>query len=139
MEATDIFAIHEVIYDYCHLTDEQRFDELGDLMGDCDLYLDGRLIVSRDGAAITRAFVVTVERNRVAGVSQVRHLTVNVIVRPDGDGAVAKSACLVTEARGNAVHVTQSASYTDRFLKLNGAWRLVERRICVDNRSAAAA
>lgn len=137
MSPDDELEIRNAIHDYCHFTDDEQFAALGELLSECDLYVDGALIASRDREAIATRFAAAAARARASGRNKIRHMVSNVIVRLDGNDAVARSSCLVVEARGATLEMTQMASYVDRFRKASGGWRFSERRIVVDNRAQA--
>lgn len=135
LSAGDKLAIHEIIYRYSLLADEADFVALGQLLSEADIYLQGRLLVSRDAAAVREKFAAAV---RPEGAGH-RHVTTNVIVDAISvDTATATSYFAFSETLpGETPRIMQCGIYRDTFERRGGTWLFTERRIVSDGKPQA--
>lgn len=134
LDITDILAIHERIARYSLLADQGDAIGMGDLLAHAEFSMNGRVIVSRDREAV----VATFSNPRSGGPGR-RHVTTNIIVEATGPDS-ASSTCyfLYTQTLAGAEpRLLQTGMYEDRFSKVDGSWRFVERRIVSDGQAAA--
>ena len=131
-------AIKNLIYRYADLIDS------GDLDAVAALFAHGRVLAAgADGQdsevvgaeavnAMYRSFTRIYEDN---GTPHTRHVTTNVMVDLDGSGqlASARSSAVVFQALDDfPLQPVIAVRYHDRFEKVDGQWRFVERRILSD-------
>jgi 3-phenylpropionate/cinnamic acid dioxygenase small subunit len=135
MRSSDVINIQNAIYEYCHFLDDEQFEDLGNLLSDCDLYVDGKLVSAKDRASVATRFSAAADRARASGRTKIRHIVGNVIVNGNEGEANARSTCVVIETHGSSAKLAMTASYADRFVCGPTGWRFSERRIVVDNRS----
>lgn len=135
LDPRDTQAVERLILAYSLLADEGDFVSLGELMGEAEIYLQGRLLVSRDADLVREKFAAAV---RPAGAGH-RHFSTNIIISDGGtDAAVATSYFLFTETlAGDLPKVLQCGVYRDTFTRRGGVWRFAERRIVTDGRPQA--
>ena len=131
-------AIKNLIYRYADLIDS------GDLDAVAALFSHGRVLAAgADGQdnevvgaeavnAMYRSFTRIYEDN---GTPHTRHVTTNVMVDVDDNGqlASARSSAVVFQALDDfPLQPVIAVRYHDRFEKVDGQWRFVERRILSD-------
>lgn len=130
IDATDYFAIQNLIHAYAYCLDGGRLDDLGELFAHADVHFEGTPApVRSDPQAVTKMF--TDFLRLYDGRPRTRHVISNVVIEFDS----------VTEARATSyVVVFQqteklplqpiiTGDYADRFVKLDGKWRFAERYI----------
>ena len=70
------------------------------------------------------------------GSLRTRHLLTNLTVAVDEEGSTASSHCYWTVLQntepGAAIDITLAGQYSDRFEKVDGAWRFADRLITTD-------
>lgn len=134
MRSSDVINIQNAIYEYCHFLDDEQFEDLGNLLSDCDLFVDGNLVSAKDRANVTNRFSAAADLARASGRTKIRHIVGNVIINGNAEHAYARSTCVVLESHGSSLQLTMTASYADRFVFGSTGWRFSERRIVVDKR-----
>ena len=133
MDALDYFAIQNLIYRYADLLDRGKIDEVGALFDHADVYMPG------DAEPWSRA-----GQNRMAeifrqwtrfypeadGRPRTRHVTTNLIIEEDGHNrAKTQSYVVVFQSLEDfPLQPIIAGTYNDRFEKVNGQWRFIERR-----------
>lgn len=131
--ATDREAITDLILLYA-----ERLD-LGDLEGVADLFTHATLRSNhRSDGLRGRDAVLALYRGTVQmhdGIPSTKHVTTNVIVEIDADGAhaSARSYFTVLQARPDLpLQPIIAGRYHDRFEKASPGWRFADRLILVD-------
>lgn len=128
-------AIEDVIIGYAWAYDEERVGDAAALFTE-----DGTLQVSAPGVApatgkeAIAAFLGAARGGRSARGEMPRHLVNNVRVVASGDGwadAVSYMTLVVTYPDGTSA-VELAGTYTDRFVRVDGCWRIASRRIGFD-------
>lgn len=129
----DYLAIQCLVHRYPRLLDSGDLVGLGLLLANATVHFEGREDpVVCDAAEVTRMFADFVRL--YDGVPRTRHLITNLIVSPmSGNEASATSTVLVVQAApGFPLQPIITGDYRDRFSKLGGEWRFVERHITND-------
>jgi 3-phenylpropionate/cinnamic acid dioxygenase small subunit len=130
---TDSEAIAALIYSYAERIDAGDFEALAQLFARATLRTDGRPDIRR-GVDEVRALY----RKRVAlhdGKPSTKHVTTNVIIEIEADGAnaAARSYFTVLQARPQLpLQVIIAGRYHDRFARAGGSWYFTDRLIFVD-------
>lgn len=130
VDANDYFQIQNLVHRYAHLVDTGRWIELGELFAQADVYIGGKLAVSRDATALTALWRRYV-RLYANGTPRTRHITTNLTIEPEGEDA-ARSHCYVVVMQQTDRLPLQpiiAGDYLDRFVKVAGVWRFSERSI----------
>ena len=110
-----------------------RIDD-GDLDGVADLFADATIVAGNGMEFSGRDQLVELWRNSVVphdGRTDVGHVISNVTItiEPDGTSAAASSYVTVLQARpGFELRPIALSRHRDRFEKVDGSWRFVERR-----------
>lgn len=130
ISADDHRQIERLVYRYAYLLDDGRFDELGRLFADADLYVGADLVAHHDPGAVTALWErhVQVHAN---GTPRTHHVATNLVIDDDGPGrARAHSYILVVQQAGQGpLQPIITGDYLDRFENADGGWRFTERRI----------
>jgi hypothetical protein len=65
------------------------------------------------------------------GTPRTRHVMANVIIEPDGPAHARSTSCVMVfqQTAGFPLQPIIGGDYADRFQKVDGEWRFVERRI----------
>ncbi|SFV12668.1 nuclear transport factor 2 family protein [Pseudoduganella namucuonensis] len=130
LNADDYFAIQNLLHSYPYALDGGRFDAVGQLLGEADVYSGGSLMASKDAVAVASAFrdwVLVYED----GTPRTRHMLANLIIRPDGpERAIAQSYVMVfQQAATQPLQAIIGGDYLDRLAKVDGRWKIVERHM----------
>lgn len=131
-EASDYFAIQNLLNRYSEAVDQGRFDVVGEMFRHADVYFPGEETPSiRAGSgdfdkhlgAWTRVYPET-------GTPRTRHLCTNLIIDFDDEThARTRTYFAVFQgAPGLPLQPIITGSYHDRFEKAAEGWRFVERR-----------
>jgi hypothetical protein len=130
MDPADYFAIQNLLNSYPYALDRGDFAAVGVLLGEAEVYSGGVLMASRNAVAVQEAFTgwVIVHAD---GTPRTRHFLANLIIDGDGSGgAVAKSyVAVMQQAEGQPLQPVICGDYRDTLRKVDGAWRIVERRM----------
>jgi hypothetical protein len=130
MEADDYFAIQKLIFSYPLHLDRGELDAMAELFRHADVYMGDSAPVRSNPQAVAQAFREFL-RIYEDGTPRTRHVTSNLIIEPDGDGR-AKASCYVMvfqQTKELPLQPIIGGDYRDRFEKVDGAWRFVERYI----------
>lgn len=134
MDALDYFAIQNLIYRYADLLDRGKLDEAGALFDHSDFYVGGVAEpLSRAGqncmAQVFREWMSMFPE--AGGVPSTRHVTTNLIIETDGADRARTQAYVIIFQSGKALPVQAAlgGDYSDRFQKIDGQWRFIERRL----------
>lgn len=130
MEADDYFAIQNLLHSYPYAIDRGDFDAVGQLFAHADLYIGGVLTARSDPVAVARSlrdWVITYPD----GSPRTRHCLANVIIRPDGPERATTQSYVMVFQQTDVLPLQPviGGDYVDRFAKVEGAWRFVERRM----------
>jgi 3-phenylpropionate/cinnamic acid dioxygenase small subunit len=124
----DATAITNLLYRYAELMD------LGDFAGAADLFAHARIKVGvGDGGYVDSAGILKLWEDGVIrypdGTPRTKHVTTNAIVEFEGDDvATARSYYTVfQQVDGGPMHPIIGGRYHDRFARVDGTWRWVER------------
>lgn len=129
---TDERQIENLIATYAFLVDDGKFAELGELMADCTLSLNGTTVVGRDAIEEFAHGVLQVHDD---GTPRTRHVTTNLILELDADAGEASARAYYTvfqALEGFPLQPIAAGRYRDRFARRNGTWRFVERDVSTD-------
>ena len=121
---TDHEALTRLIARYCHLLDDGRWDEFGDLWApDAELVIRGDATHGRDAI---RANVEATQPPERRG----RHLAINVDLEVDGDRATGRCDFLffVRSSEGKP-KLLFLGRYDDAMVRADGSWRFARREI----------
>lgn len=130
MDAIDYIQIQNLLNSYPYLLDTGDFVGVGRLLADADVYSGGALMASKDGTAVASAFrdwVITYED----GTPRTRHYLANMIIDAIGEhSASVKSYVMVLQQTALLpLQPIIGGDYLDRLEKVDGHWRIVERRM----------
>jgi hypothetical protein len=130
MNADDYFAIQKLVFSYPLHLDRGELDAMAELFRHADVFMGDLPPVRSDPAAVANAFRAFL-RIYDDGTPRTRHMTSNLVIEPDGEGrARASSYVMVFQQTPElALQPIIGGDYFDRFEKVDGAWRFVERRI----------
>jgi 3-phenylpropionate/cinnamic acid dioxygenase small subunit len=124
----DATAITNLLYRYAELMD------LGDFAGAADLFAHARIKVGvGDAGYVDSAGLLKLWEDGVIrypdGTPRTKHVTTNAIVDFEGDdAATARSYYTVfQQVEGGPMHPIIGGRYHDRFARVDGTWRWVER------------
>lgn len=134
MQADDYFAIQNLIHRYPLHLDRGEIDEMAELFRHADVYMGDLPPVRCDPAAVAQAFrgfLRLYDDGAGRLVPRTRHMTSNVIIESDGEGRARASSYVMVfqQALELPLQPIIGGDYRDRFEKVEGAWRFVERRI----------
>ena len=131
MTADDYAAIHNLIYRYCDRLDRGDLAGMAALFAHADFYVPGSAQPVGGPAAIVDLYSRYVRIYSDTGTPKTRHLTANVIIEPEGqDAARAQSYVVVFQGlRELPLQPIVGGRNYDRFARVDGCWRFVQRRI----------
>jgi len=131
MEFPDYLQIQNLLHRYAHLMDQADFDGVGQLFAHADVYMPGDAgIFRKDPRGLANLWR---RWNRVypdTGTLRTRHITTNLFLEADGADR-ARGRCYVLVVQATPTFPLQpviAGTYEDRFEKVNGVWRFLERR-----------
>jgi 3-phenylpropionate/cinnamic acid dioxygenase small subunit len=131
MTFEDHYEIERLIYKYPELTDTGDFDGVGRLFTHCaQARPSGEIRPAVGAAAYAEHYAGIVRRYPDSGTPKTRHVVSNVAIELDGapDRARARSYFTVLQQTAELpLQVICSGTYFDKFAKVDGEWRFVER------------
>lgn len=130
IDATDYFAIQNLIHAYAYRLDGGRLDELGELFAHADVHFQGIAEpVRSDPAAVTRMFADFLQLYH--GKPRTRHVMSNVVIEFDSATEARATAYVVVFQQTEKLPLQPiiTGDYADRFVKVDGKWRFAERYI----------
>lgn len=130
MDFDDYRQIERLVYLYPYHLDEARFDRLGQLFAEADLYIGGELAAHHDPAAVADLWHRFV-RLHPNGTPRTRHIATNLLIEDDGPGRARAHSYILVVQHTSAAPLAPiiAGDYLDRFAKVDGAWRFTERRV----------
>lgn len=125
--------IENLLARYAELIDGGDFDGLGELLADASFGSEGQTAAAgRDAIASLFRAVVTVYDD---GTPKTKHVTTNVHLEVDEASGTAQARSYVTVLQSLPDLPLQpivAGRYRDRFERIDGRWRFVERRFTTD-------
>ncbi len=133
MQAVDYFAIQNLVFRYARCLDRGDYAGVGRLFAHADLYSQGSLVARSDAARVEEIWRSSV-RPYDNGTPRTRHVVTNLMIEADGaDRARAESYVVVMQQTHTLpLQPIVAGDYFDRFAKVDGAWRFIERRIGIE-------
>jgi SnoaL-like domain len=133
VEADDYFAIQKLIFSYPYHLDRGEIDAMAALFAHAAVHFPNQPPVRSDAAAVARAFREFL-RIYPDGTPRTRHVTANLIIEPEGEGFAKATSCVMVFQQTPELPLQPiiGGDYADRFQKVGGAWRFIERRIAND-------
>ena len=130
MRFDDYRQIERLILLYPYHLDAGDFDAMGALFAHAVVYVGTEEVARRDPAAVSALWSRFV-RIYPNGTPRTHHIATNVLIDPDGqDRARAHSYVLVVQdAPDHPLAAITAGDYLDRFEKVSGVWRFIERRV----------
>ena len=128
----DWHAINTLLMTYAELVDSARFAEVGAMFEHATYRIehgDSTRVSNYEGSAEVQAFC---EQTRLYadGTPRTKHVVTNVVIDVDGDRADARSYVTVFQQTDVLpLQPIASGRYTDRFERVDGAWRFADRLI----------
>ena len=134
MTADDYFQIQNLIYRYCDRIDRGDFAGIAQIFAHAAIYVPALPEPVRGVQAIAAMYAQFTRIYPETGTPRTRHVTSNVIIEPEGENAArAESYVLVHQATpALALQAIIGGRYHDRFARVEGAWRFIERRMEMD-------
>lgn len=126
--------IQNLIHRYAELIDLGRFDALGELLGQAEVGSGDRPGSLTGADAVTAMFTATTRRYE-DGTPRTKHVTTNLILEIDDDGATATCRSYFTVLQSVPTLALQpivAGRYHDRFVREGTTWRFAERRFFID-------
>jgi uncharacterized protein (TIGR02246 family) len=122
-DVQSISAITAIVHRYCELFD------IGDFDAFARQFEHGRWFRAEPGYEATLAWIEA-NVHTYDGKPGTKHLTTNLVVDVDGDAATASSYITVLQAvPGLPLQPIFSGRYRDRFQRVDGEWRWLERAV----------
>lgn len=117
-------AIRDLMSQYCHLVDDERFEDFAELFTE-DAVVTAKVAgTTYRGPAEIRGFLEGQPAHR-RGL----HVTVNHRIAVDGDSATATADFFVIARRPEGLHLFAMGRYDDRLVRGGGRWRFAERHV----------
>ncbi len=133
LSAADYFQIQALVHRYPRLLDGGDLVGLGQLFRHAVVHIQGRADpIVRDPQALTAMFGDFLQLYE--GKPRTRHTMANLIIEPAGPDA-ATASCMVVVFQQTPDLPLQpiiTGDYQDRFVRIDGEWQFVERRISND-------
>ncbi|MGI9316207.1 MAG: nuclear transport factor 2 family protein [bacterium] len=133
LDTSHYIAIQNLINSYPKCLDSGDLVALGQLFAHADVHFEGiEEPVQRDPAVITEMFENFLQL--YDGIPRTRHIIANLILEEDGpDQARASSTVVVFQQAGDfPLQPIITGDYHDIFVKADGKWKFLERRISND-------
>lgn len=133
MSVEDYLAIQNLVFRYARCLDRGDFDGVGQLFADADLYAQGNLVASSNPGLVAQVWRQSTLSHE-NGTPRTRHIVTNLIIEPDDDDrAHAESYVMVIQqTRALPLQPVVAGDYFDRFARIDGRWRFIERRIGIE-------
>lgn len=135
MTADDYNEIRNLIHVYAYHLDGGDIEAVGRLFAHADLYtsVGAKVPIRSDAAAVTRQFRAFL-RIYPDGTPRCRHLIGNVLIEPEGESQARSKAYVMVFQQTDELPLQAiiGGEYHDRFAKVDGRWRFVERRMIND-------
>jgi len=129
----DVQAIKNLVYAYAELLDTGDLAGLGQLFAHAVVRMSGSDYELRGADAVRGLIEQTVQL--YDGIPKTKHVTTNLIVETDSDGRAASARSYYVALQGlsdHPLHPILAGRWHDRFEKVDGDWRFVERLIHTD-------
>ena len=131
-DAIDYFEIQNLLHRYSDAVDRGAFEEVGEMFRHADVYFPGdeapavKAGTGDFGAHLTR----WTRRFPETGTPRTRHLCTNLIIDLDDDRHARTQTYFVVFQGTDTLPLQPiiTGGYRDRFEKVDGGWRFVERR-----------
>ena len=126
--------IQNLIHRYAELIDLGRFDALGELLGLAEVGSGDHPGSLTGPDAVTAMFAATTRRYE-DGTPRTKHVTTNLILEIDDEGASATCRSYFTVLQAVPALPLQpivAGRYHDRFIRDGTTWRFAERRFFID-------
>ncbi len=131
MTFEDYLAIKNLIHRYPQCADKGDYEGVGELLGNAMMghHGDPPSFLAEGPEKFTEIYHGTVRRFPGRNTPRTRHLLGNVVIEDDGpDRARAESYVMVFQQTDELpLQAIIGGTYFDRFAKIDGQWRLVER------------
>jgi 3-phenylpropionate/cinnamic acid dioxygenase small subunit len=131
---TDYEQIRRLIYIYSFYVDKREFDELGALLADATFWLSWPAEGIETGEIRGEEEIKQFYSQHLAGRRPSRHVITNVVIDIDASGDTASAYAYLTSV-GHPPEppaVLLSGHYEDRFARVNGRWRFVQKACIMD-------
>ncbi len=131
-DVTDEMAITALVHSYALLVDAGDVDGVAALFEHATWRSDASDVVRRGSAEVRPVYE---QLFASAGASRTTHLLTDLTVEVEPEATAASSRCSWSVLRSdsdNRLSITLSGRYIDRFAKVDGRWRFVDRLITTD-------
>ena len=133
--ARDYFTLLNLVHGYADALDQGNFDEVGRLFQHADIYMPGSTAPDvRAGSGLFGKLLQDAVRTYPPGnTPMTRHVTTNHQIHFDGpdDAHMRSYFTVLQETAPRQLQPLITGIYDDRFRRVEGAWRFVERREAV--------
>ena len=126
----DKLAIEELIARYNQSLDSGDYETWLSCWAE-DAVFDG-LGKLLSGIGPIRGFAQSYDANYRLRIHALKHFTVNILSKVDGDRATASSYLQLTSMGSKGVHILFTGRYEDDLKRVDGAWRFARRRLHQD-------
>ena len=117
----DELAIRRVLAEYCHLVDDTRWDDLGDLFT-----ADAAFTFGKYGATGRQEIIAWLVGTDATGIRG-KHLTTNSVIDVEGDIATAVSDFAFLAFADGRLVVSLAGRYHDELHRVDGGWQIHRR------------
>ncbi len=133
MQADDYFAIRNLVFRYARCLDRSDYAGVGRLFAHADLYSQGRLVARSDPALVEDIWRRTI-RPHDGGTPRTRHVVTNLIIEPEGDDRARSESyvMVIQQTHSLPLQPIVAGDYFDRFARVDGQWRFVERHVGIE-------
>jgi uncharacterized protein (TIGR02246 family) len=121
-ELQDLEEIRQLLARYCHAADSGDCDSFVECFTE-DAVVDGNGVVNTGHEAIRKSCEAY---SSITAATPMRHVTVNIVIKVDGDEARSDSYYLLLAA-GEQPAVLRTGTYRDRLRRVTGRWCISER------------
>ncbi|MGI8529247.1 MAG: nuclear transport factor 2 family protein [Geodermatophilaceae bacterium] len=115
-------AIRRLAHEYCHGADKQDIARWAGVWSE-----DAVWALGHGQDAVGLAAICDAVRGQWGAFRQMHHWTANLVVEIDGDSATGEADVDISVELADGVWVRGGATYRDRYVRRDGAWKIIRR------------